>query len=278
MERALRGEQGRTAHPFAAPRIQQVGPRPRYDSTDQRGWKQTGRHIVIEQRPLAISNPHAKRPKLRLAALASFLLLAVAGCDSESATAPSPGTDIAGAAEASGSTDATSATDTAQAGDTEQTTDASAADDLAAATDIAQAEDTTQPEDSAQPQDVASATDTTQAEDTAQPQDTAQADASASKGACDNTADLSALASSDPSKTISGCVTSCISPGPGCNSCLSKGLGTSAPCTGCFAGIVDCTIKNCALNCISPTSKACTDCQNQKCFPAFVACAGVSPP
>lgn len=182
-------------------------------------------------------------------------------CESESTPAASLATpDILAAADAVQGTDTAGATDTAGGTDAAQATDAAQPDDIAQATDAAQPEDTAQ------------------ATDASQPQDTAPADTSTSKGACDNAADLAALATSDPSKTISGCVTSCLSPSAGCNSCLAKGLGTSASCTGCFASIVDCTVKNCALNCISPNSKACTDCQSQKCFPAFVACSGVSPP
>lgn len=133
--------------------------------------------------------------------------------------------------------------------------------------------------DSAPTADVAPSADAAPSVDAGGSTDAAQAaDSAVSKGACDNAADLKALAGSDPQKAIGGCVTKCFTPGPTCSGCLKSGLGTSDGCTACFAGIVDCTIKSCAMLCIQPTSKGCTDCQQQKCFPAFVQCAGVSPP
>lgn len=190
--------------------------------------------------------------------------------------------DTAATADAATIADVQRAADTSSPGDVVGAGDAETGGDVGgqdAAPDASQAPDTPRGADSAAVTDAAAAADTAPSTDTAPSIDTASSiDAAASKGACDNPADLQALAKADPEKAIGGCVSKCFTPGPNCTGCLKTGLGTSDGCTACFAGIVDCTVKNCALLCINAGSKGCADCQQLKCFPAFEQCSGVSPP
>ncbi len=213
------------------------------------------------------------------ALLASTLLLV--GCGTEAGSgAVGFSTDTAIANDAAdgsapGSEDGTGGAADAASIDT-SATDVAAADatgpaDAAEPADTADAADTAEPADTADTADVAATTDASGA-------DIAGDTASPSEGACDNPADIGALAAADPNKAIGGCVTKCFTPGPTCSGCLQTALGVSDGCTVCFASIVDCTVKNCALQCIVPGSPSCSSCQQQKCFPAFVTCAGVSPP
>jgi|GEM_PF-2235682 len=99
-------------------------------------------------------------------------------------------------------------------------------------------------------------------------------------GACTNDADTAIImASSDIGSTMSGCAFECFSGGEDCvDTCIINATGLSESCTVCFADMVDCTMSNCALNCLDPEGAACTQCQETHCIPPFTECAGMSPP
>ncbi len=191
----------------------------------------------------------------RLLPLLLLTLAPLAACDSDSPTTPPTGdTLVVGR-------DVTTSEDTAA---TPEDTAATPEDTAAAPEDIA-----TPPEDTATtPEDTA-----TTPEDTATP----------SAGACDNAADLAAFETAGAiDGHVSACVSQCLTSGqlnPACySSCVQGRTGLSTGCSGCFGQVMDCTVKNCALQCISPTSASCTTCRDEKCTPAFTACSGVTNP
>lgn len=109
----------------------------------------------------------------------------------------------------------------------------------------------------------------------------AQAGMAAPAGACNNAADLAAL--SDPQTDVAGevqsCAVSCALRGNACSGpCVSDALGISTECGGCFGASIACTISNCVLACLDPSSSSCALCQASNCIPSFVECAGVVPP
>lgn len=109
--------------------------------------------------------------------------------------------------------------------------------------------------------------------------DTTEPDTS-EDGACTNREDLATLAASrDLEDAIGTCARSCIRGGEACATpCIEEETGLSTECSTCFGQIIECTINNCALQCISPSNPACTRCQADNCQPAFVECSGVTPP
>ncbi len=112
-------------------------------------------------------------------------------------------------------------------------------------------------------------------EDTVEPppEDTVE-----SAGACDNDADFDVLAAVEAqlSDIIGGCVMPCFGQGVACyTTCVQDATGLSDGCADCFGQVMDCTVANCAFQCIDSGSPACADCQENKCAPAFLECAGV---
>jgi hypothetical protein len=152
------------------------------------------------------------------------------------------------------------------------------------------AEDTaTAPEDTAPPaEDTAPpAEDTATApEDTAPPEEdtaTPPEDTTPSRGACDNAEDLPRFTDAATIEGhVSACVTQCLTSGQlnaTCYSgCMQTRAGFSAGCSACFGEVMQCTVANCALQCIDASSAGCTTCRDTKCTPAFETCAGVSNP
>ena len=61
-------------------------------------------------------------------------------------------------------------------------------------------------------------------------------------------------------------------------SCVANGTGLSWSCSGCVAGVVQCTIDHCLGDCLSPESTACSSCQEQWCIPPFLNCSGLALP
>lgn len=187
---------------------------------------------------------------------------------------------LAACDDGGGSADATIVADTTTTSDTTATTDATTVTDTTTVADTTTAEDTVPGTDAVADtvttQEVSQ--DTTVAEDTTPVGDVAQDvdDATVSMGACDNDADQAALAQGDPAAAVGGCAFSCFTPSPTCTMCLQNGLGTSDGCTECFAQIVDCTVKNCATQCIADAQgPACTTCRAENCNDDFEACAGI---
>lgn len=108
-------------------------------------------------------------------------------------------------------------------------------------------------------------------------------DTDISAGACDNTADLAALAvaASTISDTTQSCVFSCTRAprlGACVSNCIGSDVGLTGGCAQCFGNISVCVVNNCLTQCLDATSAACETCRVQKCEPAFVTCAGITPP
>jgi len=104
------------------------------------------------------------------------------------------------------------------------------------------------------------------------------AGATAPAGACTNAADAARFASlgeAGVDQGISGCIGSCLVPGPACGMCIQTATGFTAECTACFSDIVACTVMNCVANCINPADPACETCRVDNCGAAFEACAGL---
>jgi hypothetical protein len=75
--------------------------------------------------------------------------------------------------------------------------------------------------------------------------------------------------------TIQQCLMSCVVSGEQCAiQCIQTALGFSHGCATCFGDLGVCTLSNCAVACIRPSSQACADCARQYCFPNAVACTG----
>jgi len=102
-------------------------------------------------------------------------------------------------------------------------------------------------------------------------------DVVASKGACDNPADLQVFeATPDMGKKVGDCVMGCIGQGVPCwSKCVQDSTGLSAGCSTCFGEVIQCTVDKCMIQCIVPDSPGCADCRAKNCGPSFEACAGV---
>lgn len=103
-------------------------------------------------------------------------------------------------------------------------------------------------------------------------------------GACQNAADLAIIA---PDRdAISAAAKTC---GMGClgdadpvacsTPCVVDKTGISSACAGCYAAMINCTIKNCVAECVAdPNAQVCLDCQETKgCFKGFYDCSGFVP-
>ncbi len=62
--------------------------------------------------------------------------------------------------------------------------------------------------------------------------------------------------------------------------CVVEETGLSEGCSGCYVGIIVCTIEKCISDCITDsTSAECVACQMDKgCLPDFYQCTGFDPP
>jgi len=115
-------------------------------------------------------------------------------------------------------------------------------------------------------------------QDLQQEEDVGQvAEVATSAGACDNPVDLATLESTtDLSDKVAGCAMQCLGQGVACMSgCVQDASGLSDGCSACFGEAIQCTMSSCMLQCIDSGSQSCADCQQQKCAPAFLECAGV---
>jgi len=103
-------------------------------------------------------------------------------------------------------------------------------------------------------------------------------------GACQNAADLAIIA---PDRdAISAAAKTC---GMGClgdadpvacsTPCVVDKTGISSACAGCYAAMINCTIKNCVAECVAdPSAPVCLECQETKgCFKGFYDCSGFVP-
>eukprot|EP00035_Acanthoeca_spectabilis_P038644 m.54957 g.54957 ORF g.54957 m.54957 type:complete len:632 (-) comp9227_c0_seq1:80-1975(-) len=57
--------------------------------------------------------------------------------------------------------------------------------------------------------------------------------------------------------------------------CIQTNVGLTQPCGSCWYEEGMCTLKHCAFPCKIPGSDKCTQCSEQNCFPACVACSGI---
>jgi hypothetical protein len=102
-------------------------------------------------------------------------------------------------------------------------------------------------------------------------------------GACDNPADFAALAAAADtiSDTTQSCVFSCTQAprlGACVTTCIGADVGLTGGCAQCFGNISVCVVNQCLTQCLDASSAACENCRKQKCEPAFVTCAGITPP
>lgn len=102
-------------------------------------------------------------------------------------------------------------------------------------------------------------------------------------GACVGAADVAALAAvvDTIDDVTQACTFQCIRasrPARCVSTCIQGDVGLSAGCADCFGQISTCITSNCLLDCIDATSAACATCRQTKCEPAFLTCAGISPP
>jgi hypothetical protein len=103
--------------------------------------------------------------------------------------------------------------------------------------------------------------------------------------ACLNDADLTLLNSDDELDFVTDeaqdCGLSCLpedDPGTCAETCLGEATGLSADCSGCYAGVVVCSINNCLASCAAdPDSEECATCQEENCLPDYYACRGELP-
>lgn len=106
-------------------------------------------------------------------------------------------------------------------------------------------------------------------------------DAGPLANACNNEADIAALDThQDPGAASQSCAIGCVTnQDPLCEqTCVEDNIGVSTGCAACFADMIACTLDNCLLQCAAGASPTCNTCQENNCFPGFVACAGISPP
>jgi len=98
-------------------------------------------------------------------------------------------------------------------------------------------------------------------------------------GTCTDAADQAAWTGGGKAKfttDLSTCGKKCLGAKACVSSCLQSAEKYSAPCADCFGDLTACTESNCLFPCLkSPPTKACADCQNSKCVPAFVSCSGI---
>ena len=72
------------------------------------------------------------------------------------------------------------------------------------------------------------------------------------------------------------CLIRCVGGGTECAiECIMGDTGLSRDCSTCWANMGLCTLQNCVLECIIPTSAACAACSELNCFPAAVECTGI---
>ena len=115
---------------------------------------------------------------------------------------------------------------------------------------------------------------------------TPSTDPIANGGACDNSADETAISnlSTDDNEALNGCFQNCIfetASGEGetfseCYSdCLVEEGQVSSACAICFGDAVQCEVENC-MDCDGQAD--CDACMQTNCAPAFEDCAGISLP
>jgi hypothetical protein len=163
--------------------------------------------------------------------------------------------------------------------DTPVTTDVPVVEDTPVVTDTPVATDTPVVTDTTVVTDTPVTTDVPVVEDTPVSTDTVVA-----TGACQNAADLAIIA--PDREAISAAAKTC---GMGClgdadpvacsTPCVVEKTGITSACAGCYAAMINCTIKNCVAECVAdPNAQVCLDCQETKgCFKGFYECSGFVP-
>jgi len=98
-------------------------------------------------------------------------------------------------------------------------------------------------------------------------------------GTCTDAADQAAWTGGGKAKftdDMTTCGKKCFGAKSCVSTCLQSAEKYSAGCADCFGGLASCTEDNCLAPCLkTPPTKACADCQNSKCIPAFVTCSGI---
>eukprot|EP01097_Dermamoeba_algensis_P006128 TRINITY_DN3859_c0_g2_i1.p1 TRINITY_DN3859_c0_g2~~TRINITY_DN3859_c0_g2_i1.p1 ORF type:complete len:136 (-),score=9.23 TRINITY_DN3859_c0_g2_i1:56-463(-) len=100
---------------------------------------------------------------------------------------------------------------------------------------------------------------------------------SESGDACKNAQDLAVFNKTWTTfhATFQDCASGCWAAEDCTTQCAMKKLGLSKPCATCFADDAQCTLKNCAWDCIKPSSAECVACSKKNCLPALVDCSGI---
>jgi hypothetical protein len=101
------------------------------------------------------------------------------------------------------------------------------------------------------------------------------------RGGCGNGPDVAVFNASRA--TLKGAIQrallACAAAGSHAEECVVRRLGDSpglsTACAQCWYAEGTCTLRECALPCLAPESAACTQCSEEKCFPACVRCSGL---
>eukprot|EP00045_Choanoeca_perplexa_P009529 m.92182 g.92182 ORF g.92182 m.92182 type:complete len:567 (-) comp14938_c0_seq1:1333-3033(-) len=109
------------------------------------------------------------------------------------------------------------------------------------------------------------------------PWSSSQGYTTAYQGACGNPADAQAYYKTKKTMkaSIQGCMISHAASPSKAAECIQQKCGLSQGCSACWVDEGSCTVKNCLGPCINPSSAACKQCSEDKCFPACVVCSGV---
>ena len=93
---------------------------------------------------------------------------------------------------------------------------------------------------------------------------------------CQSASDVATTCNSFDSlqRDVQGCAVRCIVSGNPCMESCVQSLGFSESCAPCWVSLASCSKRECAWDCLNPTSNNCTKCAKQRCFPALLACSG----
>ena len=96
------------------------------------------------------------------------------------------------------------------------------------------------------------------------------------KGACTNEADQEIVDTTDVEAISYDCALKNLGNAKAATECIQEETGLSDACVGCFGQVNACGMSKCLAQCIQPQSKACTECIDENCMPAFEECSGLS--
>ncbi len=105
-------------------------------------------------------------------------------------------------------------------------------------------------------------------------------DGGGSAGGCADAQDEAIFTQASEQTAISNCATNNVNYAtvslnePAALDCI-EATGLTTACATCVDAEANCTVSQCALSCISPSSSSCTTCRDSNCQPAFNTCSGL---